>query len=324
LKNPYIATIADKKRIQEISQTAGAAAGRDAADAWTRELKAKGHDGVFLALKPGAFDKGKPQQEIVVFDPPGVKSATGNRGTFNPNSPKINESLYEHLQGQHDQSTHGHDHASPSGIDWLHRALAGIKANDESPRVKGKRTGSGLREVSTMAFTGEPVKSTTKLSKQDAGALGEKISIDWLHETGRTDARPLNAKVKNFPIDVVQDHGAYEIKTGLVSNGKSAQKWRATIGEPGKAEKAMLAQMTDEQKEAWNDKKREAILARKQAALKQISKELGKPVKAKTVTLIIDPDRKIVDVYEFDGFHLYIGWKSSEAKTAYRGSYEYK
>ena len=83
---------------RDISQEQGSAAGRSAADKWTEELKAKGHDGVILPLKPGIFDKGKPQQEIVVFDPAGVKSATGNKGTFDPKNPNINESIGERPQ----------------------------------------------------------------------------------------------------------------------------------------------------------------------------------------------------------------------------------
>lgn len=57
------------------------------------EAKAKGHDGVVFrdAIDPG-FEGGEMPSDIyVAFDPKQIKSATGNRGTFDPNSPKIYE-----------------------------------------------------------------------------------------------------------------------------------------------------------------------------------------------------------------------------------------
>jgi hypothetical protein len=47
----------------------------------------------------------------------------------------------------------------------------------------------------------------------------------------------VNVGVNNAPIDVAGDHMAVEVKTGLASNGVKSQHWRATIGQPGKAEK---------------------------------------------------------------------------------------
>lgn len=59
LENPYYATAEDKARIK--------AGGREAADAFTQQLKEQGYDGVILPLSEEA-------NEIVVFDPAGVKS----------------------------------------------------------------------------------------------------------------------------------------------------------------------------------------------------------------------------------------------------------
>jgi GGDEF domain-containing protein len=75
IENPYYATGKDKTRLSNVSYEEGEAAGRDASDAWARQLKARGHDGVILK-----YDYG--DSEYVVFDPAGVKSATGNQGTF--------------------------------------------------------------------------------------------------------------------------------------------------------------------------------------------------------------------------------------------------
>jgi len=68
LENPYHATQAEKNRLMTISNNQGAEAGREAADAWTAELKQKGHDGVILSSgKEG-------HREVVVFDPKNIRS----------------------------------------------------------------------------------------------------------------------------------------------------------------------------------------------------------------------------------------------------------
>lgn len=90
LVNPYYATLKEKQRFMLLSHgRGGAEAGRAAADAWTAELKAKGHDGVILQYDPKDVGEANASMEIVVFDPAGVKSATGNRGTFDPNDPRV-------------------------------------------------------------------------------------------------------------------------------------------------------------------------------------------------------------------------------------------
>ncbi len=95
LKNPYFATIKDKQRLQLISHGKGKEAGLNAAQEWTKSLQEKGYDGVIL--KYGKEDVGAALEssEIVVFDPAMVKSATGNRGAFDPKNPNILFSLEE-------------------------------------------------------------------------------------------------------------------------------------------------------------------------------------------------------------------------------------
>jgi hypothetical protein len=158
------------------------------------------------------------------------------------------------------------------------------------------------------------------LSKLEAGRLGEKIVLEHLHSQGFKDAKPMNAKQNNYPIDMVQDHGAIEVKTGLVSNGKGAQQWRATIGQPGKKESAWLAKASAADKRAWNEQKSQDIIDRKNAATKALGKEFGGKFKGSTMTTIINPDTKTVDLY----FHSRIGWHSPQAKGGYVGSYQYR
>lgn len=69
LKNPYYATLAEKQAMQ--------GAGREAADAWTAELKAKGYDGVILEFpnrKANADGSPPGSREVVVFDRGDAKS----------------------------------------------------------------------------------------------------------------------------------------------------------------------------------------------------------------------------------------------------------
>lgn len=74
LKNPYPLPKAEWDQARS----------RASAQALTEDLKAKGYDGV--VVDHGEFTGGK---EYVAFDPIQIKSATGNRGTFDPSDPNI-------------------------------------------------------------------------------------------------------------------------------------------------------------------------------------------------------------------------------------------
>jgi len=219
-------------------------------------------------------------------------------------------------------------------------AAAGVKAHydPDQPRVpKGEgdesgewtsEGGGGARSITAVeerAFNGQRIETETTLSKQEAGALGERVVIAYLQEErGFKDASALNMERSNFPVDLVQDHELIEVKTGMVSNGPSAQHWRATIGQPGKAEREWLATATAVEKRAWNQRKSAAILERKGKVLADWSRRHGIEAKGRTITTIINPDTKTVDLYEFSGFHLRIKWNSPEAEKAYVGSYRYE
>ena len=197
------------------------------------------------------------------------------------------------------------------------------KAKSPAPQATSHQSSVKIKPTKTRAFTGQPVAVKNQISKQAAGKIGEAVVLAWLHAQGLKDARHMNLERNNFPIDLVQDHAVIEVKTGNVANSVKAQQWRLTIGEPGKAEKEMLAKMPDEEKAAWNAKKQDMIHERKARALADLSKKLGKPVKSKTITCLINPDTKTVDIYEFEGWHDRIGWNSPEAKKSYKGSVSY-
>lgn len=49
----------------------------------TQRVRDAGHDAIILRGRDGALD------EVVVLDPTQIKSATGNRGTYDPRDPDI-------------------------------------------------------------------------------------------------------------------------------------------------------------------------------------------------------------------------------------------
>lgn len=80
IHNPYIADLEFKRRMSKLSPGAIARV--------TEKLKALGHDGVVLEFSDGT-------QEVVAFEPTQVKSAIGNRGTFDGGDANI---LYQSAQ----------------------------------------------------------------------------------------------------------------------------------------------------------------------------------------------------------------------------------
>jgi hypothetical protein len=72
--NPLVVTLEQKRKLSRLSQAR--------IDAWTDTVKRDRHDGVALSF-------GDATVELVAFDPAQVKSAIGNRGTFDPNDPNI-------------------------------------------------------------------------------------------------------------------------------------------------------------------------------------------------------------------------------------------
>lgn len=203
---------------------------------------------------------------------------------------QILSSKLKHLPGQHLQSSHAPKHAT-----------------------------GGKQRV----WNGEPVEHTgKKLTKLEVGEIGEQLAMRVLEKINGVPFTTLNVGVNNAPIDVGGDHQAVEVKTGLASNGKTAQHWRATIGQPGKEETALIAQMTKEEKRAHHDYKREQVMARKYDMLKEMSAIAGGEVKPVTVGIILHPDGSKGDVYKFDGFHQRIRWDEAAEMGEYLGTYD--
>ena len=198
-----------------------------------------------------------------------------------------------------------------SGLPGVHGGSRPSGASKAPPKAKG-RVWTGAQQP----------KAEKKLTKLSTGATGEGVAMRALEEKIGASFSTLNTGVNNAPIDVAGNHTAVEVKTGLSSNGKSAQHWRATIGQPGKEETELLKQMSSKEKKEHNTWKRAKILERKHDALKEMSKVAGAEIKPATVGIILSPDGKTGDVFFIPGFHQRLSWKQYATDKYFIGTYD--
>ena len=209
------------------------------------------------------------------------------------------------------------------------RAPAGTEQGGECVPKGGGTYTPTVAIVSASAggaqvFRGEARPVRAQVSKQETGQLGENVVIAWLQGQGFSDARPVTQERNNFAFDVIRDHEIIEVKTGLVSNGPSAQQWRLTIGEPGVKEQSWLRGVSDRVKARWHAEKQRRIGARKARALRSVERQLGRRLRARTITVILDPDRRQADIHSFRGWHDRIGWNSDTARKGYVTTVRYR
>lgn len=179
-----------------------------------------------------------------------------------------------------------------------------------------------ISKTSGRVWTGEQHEATTKLTKLEKGEIGEQVAMRALEDRFGVNFSTLNVGVNNAPIDVGGDHMAVEVKASQASGDVTSQYWRATIGQPGKAESALFKQMTREEKIAYNKIKYDKILERKNSMLAQMSEMAGAEVKPYMVGVIISGDGKKADAFLIPGFHIRVGWKQNATDDNYLGTYE--
>jgi hypothetical protein len=195
--------------------------------------------------------------------------------------------------------------------------VGGTTAPHPGPIGQPPLTGAAaITKVREKAWSGATEATKTKLTFTQAGAIGERVVLAHLQAQGHRDAHPMNLERPNYPVDLAYDHRAVEVKAGKVSNGRSAQQWRATEGEPGKATRVWLRTATAAQKAEYHRTMAGRIMERKLAAAKKLNAQ------GRTMTVILHPDKKLADVYQFEGFHARISW--SNAKDHYVATYRYE
>lgn len=223
-----------------------------------------------------------------------------------------------------------HPKGSPRGGQFARVGAAGSITGEHG--LFGASDYKLKRVFGRTADTGQPRSQKRNLTKHRIGELGEEIALAYVQQVlGDRGAFTLDMKRTNFPLDALSPGRgwAIEIKAGQVNNATSARQWRYTLGEPRRAEKRALRRMTAEQKRAYNAAKLKAVLARKQSMRAEISKQHGLKLRDKTIALIVDHDRKLADVYVFDGYHARIGWpkagqRDARLRRAYAGTYAYR
>lgn len=174
-----------------------------------------------------------------------------------------------------------------------------------------------LKKTSARAFSGDQIETKIKLSKLETDAVGESVALSYLRSIGFIHAHSANIKGNNYPIDIFADHRAIELKSGQVSNTKSAQKFRITLGQPGKAEMELLKRMTKEERLKHNTAKLDEAVKRKL----DVAKNHGmSPV---TMMVLFNPDKNHADIFVVDGYHKNIRWNSKELASGYVGSFLY-
>jgi len=188
----------------------------------------------------------------------------------------------------------------------------------------GKRGGSAPGSGgSSKVWDGQQVKHEgSKLNKLETGASGERLAIQVLSKELGSGFHNVNEGINNAPIDVAGDHMAVEVKTGLSTNGVTAQHWRATLGQFGKKERQLVDSLSKDDKKEYLMFRRQQIMERKYSAVAKMSEIAGGTVKPFTVGVILSPDGSKGDVYMVPDFHLRLTWKTYATDEYYVGTFD--
>jgi N12 class adenine-specific DNA methylase len=124
VRNPFVITVARKQQLRRATQAQ--------VDAFTSQLKARGHDGAVHYLEDGSV-------EMVAFEPTQVKSAIGNTGAFSSTDPDIRFSRAT-VQGFAKTATAELNKTfnAPGKLSWWHRSVGTMyNLAERSPAFKG-------------------------------------------------------------------------------------------------------------------------------------------------------------------------------------------
>jgi hypothetical protein len=180
------------------------------------------------------------------------------------------------------------------------------------------RVWSGTQQASAQELSNE----AAGYAKLNTGQVGEKLAMKVLSEKFGVPFETLNVGKTNAPIDVVGNSSAVEVKTGLATNGPTAQHWRAMISKPSKKEQELIAKMTKEEKKELNRYKDQQTLERKHAMLDKMTEIAGTKIKPITVGIILSADGKKGDVFIIPGFHNRLKWAEHAVDANYAGTYD--
>lgn len=221
-----------------------------------------------------------------------------------------------------------------ANADGTWRSLESAFRPDVTVPLKAMPPRAKSMAETSKAFTGKQVETKKVIGGPGRftviGNYGERIVDEYLSRNVGAVTRKLNATQSNFPIDLAtlpyKKTGeksiveVIDVKAGEIGNTKAAQQWRITVGlQRGKEVEAKIARMTEKQKTAYYAfKQREAIQEKYNVVNKYKKEYAGKAtVVASEYTVIVDADRKLADIYRFEGFHKRLGWTAAETQKAY-------
>lgn len=135
-------------------------------------LRAMGYDGI-THIGGGRVDPGSARHRVwIAFDPEQIKSATGNRGTFNPNDPRLSFSLNEQNKalGQTDPYAES------------------ISISARAAEEEARRTGRSIAEVAVSAARHEALEFFLHIGVVTAPEWANLQRVaqkeNWVEETG--------------------------------------------------------------------------------------------------------------------------------------------
>jgi hypothetical protein len=171
-------------------------------------LAASGYDGVIY--KPDA-----KMSEIVVFEPNQIKSATGNRGTFDPNNPDIRFAKKEPTFGEGNDASkipgyRGDRNVQRKGDtpeeEWRKRtANAEDKAREDASRTaREKETDKEADQGERFQIRGD----TPEEALESIPETPKRMMSPWILKTSN-DIKALGKTIKEAAIDMYGDEGKY-------------------------------------------------------------------------------------------------------------------
>jgi hypothetical protein len=208
LKNPLILTAdMDKTKTQAIAEALGVefngwnAKTAEEAEALRDAAIAQGYDGVIYQ-----YTHGKKEREYVTFSPTQIKSASGNRGTFDRTNPDIRES--RNLDSNEESIT----------IDDIESLAGDEEAIDEAQRIFLSSFPAGTKTYRRKSGTARAARATSEQARWEFGDdTGRTRQVESAlgpfsgYETREVRAKGLDGREHL----IVQVYGAEQIEAGL-------------------------------------------------------------------------------------------------------------
>jgi GNAT superfamily N-acetyltransferase len=185
----------------------GAEKNAELSAALVQQAKAEGHDGVILRnVRDGA---NAPVADVfLAFGPSQIKSATGNKGTFDPNDPNILNQSVPQTETLDEAAAKGYGGSSVTEAqEWIAATDKGLDMSKEARLARAEALGfdtsqvfyhSSLADVTEFKPTGQFMgyTGTSGISVTDNPEMASRY-LDRFGESGWVDGKPFQPFSKN-------------------------------------------------------------------------------------------------------------------------------